>query len=68
MDTPYTSRNPALVEELTGRELDVLRLKAQNRSNQEIADELVLALSTVKWYVRQIYGKLGAWSGLPPAA
>ena len=59
MDTPYTSRNPALVEELTGRELDVLRLKAQNRSNQEIADELVLALSTVKWYVRQIYGKLG---------
>ena len=59
MGTPHIPRNAALVEDLTGREMDVLRLKALNRSNQEIADELVLALSTVKWYVRQVYGKLG---------
>ena len=59
MDTPNSPNHPVLVEDLTERELDVLRLKAQNRSNQEIADELVLAVSTVKWYVRQVYGKLG---------
>ena len=59
MDTPHFPSHAALIEDLTERELEVLRLKARNRSNQEIADELVLALSTVKWYVRQIYGKLG---------
>ena len=32
---------------------------AEGLSNGEIAERLVLALSTVKWYVRQIYGKLG---------
>jgi predicted ATPase/DNA-binding CsgD family transcriptional regulator len=59
MDHSNIPRHPVLVEDLTEREMDVLRLKARNRSNQEIADELVLALSTVKWYVGQIYGKLG---------
>jgi WD40 repeat protein/DNA-binding CsgD family transcriptional regulator/tRNA A-37 threonylcarbamoyl transferase component Bud32 len=48
-----------LVEPLTNRELDVLRLMAQGWSNREIAEQLVIALSTVKWYVRQVYGKLG---------
>jgi WD40 repeat protein/DNA-binding CsgD family transcriptional regulator len=48
-----------LIEPLTDRELDVLRLMAQGLSNREIAEQLVIALSTVKWYVRQIYGKLG---------
>jgi tetratricopeptide (TPR) repeat protein len=32
---------------------------ADHRSNREIADVLVLSLNTVKWYARQIYGKLG---------
>lgn len=51
-----------LVEPLTGREIDVLRRIAAGRSNQQIADELVLALGTVKWYVSQIYGKLAVRS------
>ncbi|MCG8348389.1 MAG: tetratricopeptide repeat protein [Chloroflexales bacterium] len=47
-----------LTEPLNTRELEVLRLIAAGRSNQEIADQLILALGTVKWYVRQIFGKL----------
>jgi predicted ATPase/DNA-binding CsgD family transcriptional regulator len=48
-----------LVEPLTAREIEILSLMAQHRTNQEIADTLILSLNTVKWYARQIYGKLG---------
>lgn len=48
-----------LVEALSPREMEVLRLIAAGRSNREIADELVVALSTVKSHVNRIYGKLG---------
>jgi LuxR family maltose regulon positive regulatory protein len=37
-------------------------LVAEGRSNREIAAELVLALGTVKWYISQIFSKLGAAS------
>ena len=47
-----------LSEALSERELAVLRLIVAGCSNQEIADRLVLALSTVKWYINTIYGKL----------
>jgi LuxR family maltose regulon positive regulatory protein len=49
----------ALPESLSARELDVLRLLAAGRSNEAIARELVVALSTVKWHVAHIYRKLG---------
>jgi LuxR family maltose regulon positive regulatory protein len=52
----------ALVEPLTGRELEVLRLIAAGLSNREIAQELFIALSTVKTHVNRIYGKLNAKS------
>ena len=48
----------SLVEPLTRREQDVLQLLAQNLSDREIAERLVLALSSVKWYARQVYAKL----------
>jgi DNA-binding NarL/FixJ family response regulator len=43
---------------LTERELEILRLLAEGMSNSDIAQHLVLALSTVKWYLNIIYSKL----------
>jgi LuxR family transcriptional regulator, maltose regulon positive regulatory protein len=48
----------SLAEPLSERELEVLRLIIAGYSNREIADQLVIALSTVKWYIKAIYGKL----------
>jgi LuxR family maltose regulon positive regulatory protein len=47
-----------LVEPLTARELEILRLVAEGLRNQEIADRLVISLATVKRHIANIYGKL----------
>ena len=49
-----------LVEPLSQRELEVLRLLASGKPNQQIAEELVVALDTVKKHVGHILSKLGA--------
>jgi LuxR family maltose regulon positive regulatory protein len=51
-----------LVEPLSPRELEVLRLLAQGLSNREIAERLVISLSTVKGHTSNIYGKLAVGS------
>jgi len=51
---------PGLVEALSERELQVLRLLAAGKPNREIADELYVALDTVKKHVTHIFEKLGA--------
>ena len=52
MFEPDSWPDQPLVEPLTPREMDVLSRLAENRTNQQIADELVLSLHTVKWYAR----------------
>jgi LuxR family maltose regulon positive regulatory protein len=47
-----------LIEPLSERELEVLRLIAAGLSNREIAEELVVAVSTIKTHVNNIYRKL----------
>ncbi len=48
-----------LLEPLSEQELKVLRLVSYGRTNQEIADLLIISVGTVKWHVHNIFGKLG---------
>lgn len=49
-------------EELTPRELDVLRLLAQGLTSAQIAERLVIGVVTVNFHVRSLYSKLGVTS------
>ena len=50
---------PALVEPLSERELEILRLMAAGMTNQQIADRLYVVVGTVKVHNHHIFGKLG---------
>ncbi|MDN4493940.1 response regulator [Ureibacillus aquaedulcis] len=50
--------NTPLYEQLTEREMEILLLVAQGKANQDIADELFIALKTVKTHVSNILAKL----------
>jgi LuxR family maltose regulon positive regulatory protein len=51
--------NQALIEPLTDRELDVLRLLNSPLSSSEIARELYVSVNTVRTHIRNLYAKLG---------
>jgi DNA-binding NarL/FixJ family response regulator len=53
------ARDAARVEQLTDRENDVLQAMARGLANQEIADELIVGVATVKSHVGAIFAKLG---------
>jgi ATP/maltotriose-dependent transcriptional regulator MalT len=55
---------PSLLEPLSERELEVLRLLAEGHDNAEIARELVVAVSTIKSHVNHIFSKLGVGNRL----
>src|SRR6266536_1301040 len=55
-----TAAVPGLVEQLTARELEILRLVAAGTPNQAIAEQLVVTLDTVKKHITHLLGKLGA--------
>lgn len=57
-DSINTLPNDSLVETLSKRELEVLKLIAQGLSNQEISDKLFRSLSTIKGHNRVIFAKL----------
>lgn len=60
---PVATAAPAatagLIEPVTAREVEILRLVAAGMRNQEIADQLVISLPTVKRHIANAYGKLG---------
>jgi two-component system, NarL family, response regulator LiaR len=51
-------KNSPTAEPLTGREVEVLRMVAQGKSNRQVADELVISLGTVRTHLSNILGKL----------
>ncbi|MEJ2207460.1 MAG: LuxR C-terminal-related transcriptional regulator [Anaerolineae bacterium] len=53
---------PPLVESLSPRETEVLRLLTTHLSHAEMAEELVVSVNTVRSHVKNIYGKLGVHS------
>jgi LuxR family maltose regulon positive regulatory protein len=56
---PAQSAAERLIEPLSERELEVLHLIAAGLSNRQIAEELYIAIGTVKRHINHIYGKLG---------
>jgi LuxR family maltose regulon positive regulatory protein len=54
-----TAAPAALVEPLSAREQEVLRLLAAGQSNQAIAEQLIIAPSTVRTHLKHLYAKLG---------
>jgi pimeloyl-ACP methyl ester carboxylesterase/DNA-binding CsgD family transcriptional regulator len=59
-NTAVPSEGASLGDGLSLRETEVLRLLAAGRSNQQIADELVISLNTVRRHVSNIFDKTGA--------
>ena len=51
-----------IVESLTPREQEILQYMIEGRSNKEIATQLFVTVATIKWYITQIYQKLGVRS------
>ena len=51
--------NKKLFNPLTAREYDVLKLSMKGNTNQEIADQIFVSLSTIKFHMGNIYNKLG---------
>jgi LuxR family maltose regulon positive regulatory protein len=59
--SPVEGSRPAdeMIEPLTDRELEVLRLIAAGLKYEEIAVKLFISVNTVRFFVKGIYGKLG---------
>lgn len=58
MERLTRKNEPVLHDDLTNRELEILLLISEGKSNQEIADELFITLKTVKTHVSNILSKL----------
>jgi DNA-binding NarL/FixJ family response regulator len=59
-ERPFEERpHPALLELLTPREVEVLRLIARGQTNEQIAQSLLVSVSTVKKHIRHVVDKLG---------
>ena len=52
------SMEPQLLDRLTARELDLLRLVSAGMSNEQIGGRLNISKTTVKWHLQNVFGKL----------
>ena len=59
IETARSTGTASLIEPLSGRELDVLRLLRTDLGGPDIARELVVSLNTVRTHTKNIYAKLG---------
>jgi DNA-binding NarL/FixJ family response regulator len=57
---PTSSAKQVYPDNLTAREVEVLRLLAEGQTNKEIAATLVVSIPTVQRHIANIYGKIGA--------
>ena len=58
-DTDMDSFNEKLVDPLSSREFEALKLTIEGKQNREIAETLYISTNTVKFHLRNIYTKLG---------
>ena len=58
IDKELTVNTQMLVEPLSRREIEVLRLIAEGYKYTEIAERLVVSINTVRHHTRNVYGKL----------
>lgn len=59
-EAPISPVEPAfMVEPLSARELDVLKMLASGHSNLDAAQQLFISENTVKWHLQHVYSKLG---------
>jgi DNA-binding NarL/FixJ family response regulator len=66
--TPLPSAAPSSLDDLSQREVEVLRLLAAGRSNRDIAEALYISLNTVATHVRNILTKTGTVNRTEAAA
>jgi predicted ATPase/DNA-binding CsgD family transcriptional regulator len=60
--TPSPRKAGSYPDELTAREVEILRLVAQGCTDAQVADQLVISPRTVNWHLSVIYSKLGVSS------
>lgn len=58
-DAPAVASPPSLVEPLTAREIELIRLLHAGLTNRKLADALLVSVPTVKWHLHNVYSKLG---------
>ncbi len=56
---PAAGATPGLVEALTAREREILALVSRGLSNKEVGRSLKIGPETVKWHLKNLFGKLG---------
>ena len=62
--SPVVKIGEVYSNELTQRELEVIKILAEGKSYQEIADELFVSIDTVRQHTKSIYSKTGFHSNV----